>query len=463
MTEIDYDLAIIGSGPGGYVAAIKAAQLNMSVLVIEKKDLGGICLNWGCIPTKSILRSAEIFDYIKNSSDYGIKSTSVKPDLMNIIKRSRSVAKKLSDGINFLFKKNKINLIYGKASINEKKEIIIVSKQQERKVKAKNIIIATGAKPKKIRLSNSFKVWDYFDALSPSNIPKSIGIIGSGAIGIEFASFYRALGSEVQVFEMQNKILPNEDDDVSVFLNKSLTKKGILFNLNNTILDITKEKDYKLKCKDSKSEKINYYNFEQVLEAIGIEGNIENLGLENTNIKIKNNQIVTYEFGKTDEDNIYAIGDVAGAPWLAHKASHEGIACAEYIAGKSSSPSEKMVIPSCVYSNPQVASIGITEQNAKKQGMNIKVGKFPLSANGKALSLSESDGFVKTIFEASTGQILGAHLVGVEVTELINSFSLAMKLEATELDIFSTIFPHPTISESIHESALDAYDKAIHI
>ena len=462
MTEIDYDLAIIGSGPGGYVAAIKAAQLNMRVLVIEKKDLGGICLNWGCIPTKSILRSAEIFDYIKNSSDYGIKTTSVKPDLMNIIKRSRSVAKKLSDGIDFLFKKNKINLIYGKASINEKKEIIIVSKQQERKVKAKNIIIATGAKPKKIRLSNSLKVWDYFDALSPSNIPKSIGIIGSGAIGIEFASFYRALGSEVQVFEMQNKILPNEDDDVSAFLNRSLTKKGILFNLNNTILDITKEKDYKLKCKDSKSEKINYYNFEQVLEAIGIEGNIENLGLENTNIKIKNNQIVTYEFGKTDEDNIYAIGDVAGAPWLAHKASHEGIACAEYIAGKSSS-SEKMVIPSCVYSNPQVASIGITEQNAKKQGMNIKVGKFPLSANGKALSLSESDGFVKTIFEASTGQILGAHLVGVEVTELINSFSLAMKLEATELDIFSTIFPHPTISESIHESALDAYDKAIHI
>ena len=463
MTEIDYDLAIIGSGPGGYVAAIKAAQLNMRVLVIEKKDLGGICLNWGCIPTKSILRSAEIFDYIKNSSDYGIKTTSVKPDLMNIIKRSRSVAKKLSDGIDFLFKKNIINLIYGKASINEKKEIIIVSKQQERKVKAKNIIIATGAKPKKIRLSNSLKVWDYFDALSPSNIPKSIGIIGSGAIGIEFASFYRALGSEVQVFEMQNKILPNEDDDVSVFLNRSLTKKGILFNLNNTILDITKEKDYKLKCKDSKSEKINYYNFEQVLEAIGIEGNIENLGLENTNIKIKNNQIVTYEFGKTDEDNIYAIGDVAGAPWLAHKASHEGIACAEFIAGKSSLPSEKMVIPSCVYSNPQVASIGITEQNAKKQGMNIKVGKFPLSANGKALSLSESDGFVKTIFEASTGQILGAHLVGVEVTELINSFSLAMKLEATELDIFSTIFPHPTISESIHESALDAYDKAIHI
>ena len=463
MTTEDYDLAIIGSGPGGYVAAIKAAQLNMKVLVIEKKDLGGICLNWGCIPTKSVLRSAEIYDYMKNSSNYGLRSTSVTPDMVNIIKRSRSVAQKLSKGIDYLFKKNKINLIYGKASINEKKEVIIVNDQEERIVKAKNIIIATGAKPKKIQLSNDLKVWDYFDALSATNIPKSIGIIGSGAIGIEFACFYKALGSEVQVFEMQNKVLPNEDDDVSVFLSQSLTKKGILFNLNTTILDIIKEKDYKLKCKDSNSGKISYHNFEKVLGAIGIEGNTESLGLEKTKVKIKNNQIVTYEFGKTDEDNIYAIGDVAGAPWLAHKASHEGIACVEYIAGKSSLRSEKMVIPSCVFSNPQVASIGITEENAKKLGIKIKVGKFPLSANGKALSLSESDGFVKTIFEASTGQILGAHMVGAEVTELINSFSLAMKLEATEEDIFSTIFPHPTISESIHESALDAFEKAIHI
>ena len=300
--------------------------------------------------------------------------------------------------------------------------------------------------------------------MTPKQIPKSLGIIGSGAIGIEFANFYKSLGSEVIVFEMANEILPNEDFEVSEFLRKNLIKKGVKFHLNSSVIDIKEKEGLELSYKNVNTKKISTYSFDKILVAVGIEGNIKNLGLENTSIQIKNNQIVTYEYGKTDEKNIFAIGDVAGAPWLAHKASHEGIHCVEYIAGlKKNNLEEKMIIPSCVYSNPQVASIGLTEKKANALGLNIKVGKFPLSANGKALSLSEGEGFVKIIFQEKTGQILGAHLIGVEVTELINSFSLAMKLEATELDIFSTIFPHPTISESIHESALDAYNKALHI
>ena len=463
----NYDLAIIGSGPGGYVAAIRAAQLNMKVVVIEKKDLGGVCLNWGCIPTKALLRTSEIYDYIKNSSHFGIDIKENKLNIKEIIKRSRNVAKKLSTGIEFLFKKNKIDLIYGNAKFNKNKEIVVVKKDNEDKLLANNIIIATGAGPKKIKISQNFDslgLWNYFDAMTPQEIPKKLGIIGSGAIGIEFASFYNSLGSEVEVFEMQNEILPSEDSDISSYLRKSLIERGIKFHLNSSVTDIKLKNNFDLYYKNLKTGKDTNISFDKILVAVGIEGNINNLGLENTAIKIKNNQIITYEYGKTDEKNFFAIGDVAGGPWLAHKASHEGVNCVEYIAGiRNSKLDSKMVIPSCVYSNPQVASIGLSEKKAKNLGINIKVGKFPLSANGKALSLSESEGFVKIIFEDKTGQILGAHLVGVEVTELINSFSLAMKLEATELDIFSTIFPHPTISESIHESALDAYNKALHI
>ena len=463
----NYDLAIIGSGPGGYVAAIRASQLNMKVVVIEKKDLGGVCLNWGCIPTKALLRTSEIYEYIKNSSHFGIDIKENKLNINGIVNRSRAIAKKLSNGIEYLFKKNNIQLIYGTATINKNKELVVIKNNKEEKLIAKNIIIATGAGPKKIKVSGNYEklgLWDYFNAMTPTQIPKTMGIIGSGAIGIEFANFYNSLGSEVIVFEMANEILPNEDFEVSEFLRKNLIKKGVKFHLNSSVIDIKDKEGLELSYKNLNTKKISTYSFEKILVAVGIEGNIKNLGLENTSIKIKNNQIVTYEYGKTDEKNIFAIGDVAGAPWLAHKASHEGIHCVEYIAGlKKNNLEEKMIIPSCVYSNPQVASIGLTEKKAKALGLNIKVGKFPLSANGKALSLSEGEGFVKIIFQEKTGQILGAHLIGVEVTELINSFSLAMKLEATELDIFSTIFPHPTISESIHESALDAYNKALHI
>ena len=461
-----YDIVIIGSGPGGYVAAIRAAQLSMKVAVIEKKDLGGICLNWGCIPTKALLRTSEIYDYIKNSSHFGIDISQNKLNIKEIVQRSRDVAKKLSRGIDFLFKKNKIDLIYGSAKLNKNKEIVIKKNNEEKIILAKNIIIATGAGPKKIKISKNYddlNLWNYIDAMTPKQIPKSLGVIGSGAIGIEFASFYNSLGSNVEVFEMQSEILPSEDFEISNFLRKSLSKKGVKFHLNSSVVDIYQKDTFELHYKNLKSNKDLFSNYEKILVAVGIQGNIDNLGLEFTSVKTKNNQIITYDYGKTDEKNIYAIGDVAGAPWLAHKASHEGIHCVEFIAGLRKDNSEKMTIPSCVYSNPQVATIGLSERKAKQMGFNIKVGKFPLSANGKALSLSESEGFVKIIFEKKTGQILGAHLVGVEVTELINSFSLAMKLEATELDIFSTVFPHPTISEAIHESALDAYNKALHI
>ena len=366
MIEQKYDLAIIGSGPGGYVAAIKAAQINMNVVVIEKKDLGGICLNWGCIPTKALLRSSEIYDFMKNSSTFGLKIKNAEPDINNIIKRSRDVAKKLSNGIDFLFKKNNINLIYGSAKINKNKEIEVKNSKSIKKVIAKNIIIATGASPKKLNIENNHvnsKVWSYFEAMAPKKIPKTIGIIGSGAIGIEFASFFNSLGSNVSVFEMQQEILPNEDNDVSEFLRKSLSKKGISFYTNSNIIDIKENKTFIIKSKDLKSGSIENHDFENVLAAVGIRGNTENLGLENTKVTIKNNQIVTHDFGSTDEENIYAIGDVTGAPWLAHKASHEGISCVEYIAGIIKSR-EKMVIPSCVYSNPQVASIGLTEKIA---------------------------------------------------------------------------------------------------
>ncbi len=466
MNEINYDLAIIGSGPGGYVAAIRAAQLNLKVVVVEKKDLGGVCLNWGCIPTKALLRTSEIYDYFKKSPIYGLNTENIKFTTKDIINRSRKIAKKLSNGIEFLFKKNKINVIYGVARIRKDKDLEILQNDKTIKIKAKNIIIATGASPIEFKPSSGnikTKLWSYLEAMTPIDIPKSLGIIGSGAIGIEFACFYNALGAKVKVYEMQKKILPNEDGEVSELLKKTLSNRGIEFELATKVLDISEKKLFELTSEEIHTSKKETNNFEKVLVATGVKGNTSNLGLENTKIKIKNDQIVTYLNGSTDESNIYAIGDVAGTPWLAHKASHEGIKCVEHITGSIKDKDNNIHIPSCVYSNPQVASIGLTENKAKKLGINIKVGKFPLSANGKALSLDEPEGFVKTIFEANTGQILGAHLIGAEVTELINTFALAIRLEATELDIFSTIFPHPTISETIHESSLDAFGKAIHI
>lgn len=455
-----FDIVVIGSGPGGYVAAIRAAQLKQKVLVIEKSELGGICLNWGCIPTKALLRSSEILTYFRKANDFGVNNKNFSFSIENMVNRSRQISKKLSSGIEYLFKKHSIQVLKGEASIKTPNTIKVRINNKDELIDAKNIIIATGAKPKMPSFLNGKEdyIWNYKNAMLPKQLPKRLGIIGSGAIGIEFASFYNDLGSEVSVFEMQDRICPNEDHDISVTLEKILTKKGIKFFKDSTVEDVSKGKDIQL-ISNNKA-----FLFDKVLIAIGVEGNTDNLGLENTLVKVKNKQIITYDFGITDEKNIYAIGDVAGLPWLAHKASHEGIKCVEYITKLNTNfKISSQIIPSCIYSSPQVASIGMTEHKAKSLNKEIKVGKFPLSANGKALALGEDEGFIKTLFDVKTGEILGAHMIGPEVTELINTFSLAMKLEATEADIMNTVFPHPTLSEAIHESTLDAYNEAIHI
>jgi len=391
MVNENYDIVIIGSGPGGYVAAIRAAQLNKKVLVIERNELGGICLNWGCIPTKALLRTSEIYSYIKEAKQFGIEVTKHNYSLKSIVNRSREVSKTLSKGIEYLFKKNGVFLKKGNAFIEDNNNITILSNESKIRVKTKNIIIATGAKAKKLPFleKNSSEIWSYKEAMTPNTIPKSLGIVGSGAIGIEFACFYNELGTEVKVFEAQENIIPNEDKDISIALEKSLLKKKIDFFKNTKVINLNKNESFELTT--TTKEMTAKHQFEKVLVAIGVEGNIENIGLENTNVKTKNNQIVTHQYGLTDENNIFAIGDVAGTPWLAHKASHEGIECVEYISGLKSikSKSVKQVIPSCIYSAPQVASIGITEQEAISNKKSIKVGNFPLSANGKALALNE--------------------------------------------------------------------------
>jgi len=463
MIKESYDIIIIGAGPGGYVAAIRAAQLKQKVLVIEKSELGGVCLNWGCIPTKALLRSSEILNNFKNGNKFGIESDA-KFSLDNMVNRSRNVSKRLSDGIAYLFKKHAIEYKKGNAIIKNNNTVSITNKGNSVDIEFKSLIIATGAKPKiPVFLEKHENVlWDYKNAMVPDILPKDLGIIGSGAIGIEFASFYNDLGVKVDVFELKSRICPNEDKEVSVFLEKALTKKGVSFYKNYEVTNFNNKDKMELLVSNNSLKKT--FSYDRVLIAIGVQGNTDKLGIENTKIKVNNNQIITYEFGKTDENNIYAIGDVAGLPWLAHKASHEGIACVEHIAKFKNTHSQTHTpIPSCIYSNPQVASIGLTEEQAILLKKQIKIGKFPLSANGKALALGDSEGFIKTIFDKDTGEILGAHMIGPEVTELINTFSLAIKLEATEEDIINTIFPHPTLSESIHESVLDAFDRAIHI
>ncbi len=460
-----FDLIVIGSGPGGYVAAIRASQLGMKVMIVEKDKVGGVCLNWGCIPTKALLRSSEIYSYLNNLSVYGLSAKNILANTNTIINRSRNIAKKLSKGVDYLLKKNKVHLVKGKAKIINKNNIEVEDKKDIANYSTKNIIIATGARAKNLPniTTNNENIWTYKDALMPKSIPQNMAIIGSGAIGMEFASFYGSLGSNVTIYEAMDKIAPIEDDEISYHLEKSLINKGIKINKGTKIKNIECISD-NLKIDHQINDRIITQQFEKVLVAIGITGNVEDLGLENTRVKLKNNHIVVGDFGKTEEEGVYAIGDVTGSPWLAHKASHEGIICVEKIAGKENLSSLDInLIPSCIYSSPQVASIGITEKKAKEKNINVRVGKFPLSANGKALSMSEEDGFIKTVFSSDTGEILGAHLIGCEVTELINCFSLAMKLEATEEDIFQTIFSHPTLSEAIHESSLNAFSISLHI
>lgn len=462
----EFDLVVIGAGPGGYVAAIRAVQLGLKVTVVEKEHLGGICLNWGCIPTKALLRSAEIKHLIDQAESFGIKVS--KPEIMldKVVERSRKISAQLAGGIKGLFKKNKIPTIDGHGRLKGKGivEITAVDGKQQQ-IKAKHIILATGARARTIPgvEVDGETIWVARHAMVPKALPKSLIIVGSGAIGIEFASFYQMMGVKVTVIEMLSRILPQEDEEISLLAQKSFEKHGITFHLNTSVDKVDPQPNgVKVVVKSEKG--VETLTAEKIILAIGIVGNTEDLGLENTQIKVDRNQIKVNEWCETDEPNVYAIGDIAGAPWLAHKASHEGIICVEKIVGiKGVHPLDKQKIPGCTYSIPQIASIGFTEAKARELGKEIKIGRFSSMGNGKALALGETEGLVKTIFDAKTGELLGAHMIGSEVTELIQGFGIAKTLETTEADLIHTIFPHPTLSEMMHESVLNAYGQTIHM
>jgi dihydrolipoamide dehydrogenase len=466
-----YDVIIIGSGPGGYVTAIRAAQLGLKTAIVEKSYLGGICLNWGCIPTKALLRSAEIFHYMENAKDYGLSAKDVSFDPAAVVKRSRGVAAQLSNGVAFLMKKNKVDVIWGVATITAPGKISV--KATENPVKgalgggdysAKHIIVATGARPRALPgLEGDQKlVWTYFEAMAPQSMPKSLVIVGSGAIGIEFASFYRTMGAEVTVVEILPQILPVEDEEIAAHARKRFEKSGIRIHTEAKVTNVVKGKDSvtaTVEFKDGKKEDIKA---DRLISAVGVVGNIENLGLEKLGVKTDRGCVVIDALGRTNVPGIYAIGDVAGPPMLAHKAEHEGVICVEAIAGQKPHAMDKLKIPGCTYCNPQVASVGLTEKKARDAGYDVRVGKSPFIGNGKAIALGEPEGLVKTIFDRKTGQLLGAHMVGAEVTELIQGFVVAMNLETTEEELIQSVFPHPTLSEMMHESVLAAYGRVIH-
>ena len=465
----NFDLVIFGGGPGGYVSAIRAKQLGINVLLVESKDLGGVCLNWGCIPTKALLKVSEFKNSIKKFEEFGISvKGEISFDINDIVQRSRNVSKQLSIGVKHLLKKNNVEVIKGFGSILENDENIIINvlndQSENVKIETKNLIIATGAQPKLIPGVdvNNQNIWTAKEAMVPKSLPKSITIIGSGAIGIEFASFYNDMGSKVTVIEMEDRILPNEDEEVSEMAKSLFIKRGIKFLNNSSLVSVDHLKN-NIISKVKVNEKIIDIESDKLLIAIGIIGNTENMGLEKAEIEMVNGHIVTNEKMCTNIPNIYAIGDVTNPPWLAHKASHEGIIAAEIIAGiKEVHKLDKTSIPACTYSYPQIASIGLNEKQASEKGLKVKVGSFPFLGNGKSITLGQKDGFIKTLFDEETGELIGAHMIGAEVTELINSFSIAKTLETTEVDIINTIFAHPTLSEAMHESVLSAYNKAIH-
>lgn len=466
MTEKKFDVIIIGGGPGGYVAAIRSAQLGLKTAIVEEKHMGGICLNWGCIPTKALLRSAEVYNLIKHANDFGLSVKDVSIDFQAIVKRSREVASKLSSGISMLMKKNKVEVFDGRGKLNGKNTVKIEKDGKKiTDITAPHIILATGARA---RVLNGLEpdgknILTYKEAMVMDKLPKSLLVIGSGAIGIEFASFYNTLGVNVTVVEIADRVLPVEDAEISKLAQKSFEKQGMKIITSATVKSLENKKSSVTAIidKKGKEEKID---FDKVIIAAGIVPNTENLGLEGTRVKFDRGHIVTNEYCKTDEDGIYAIGDVAGAPWLAHKASHEGVICIEKIAGVHSvHPMKKTNIPGCTYCHPQIASVGITEDKAKEQGLKIKVGRFQFIGNGKAIALGEPEGLIKTIFNEETGELLGAHMIGAEVTEMISSFVIGKTMEATEADFMHTIFPHPTLSEMIHESVLDAFGKCLHM
>jgi dihydrolipoyl dehydrogenase len=472
MADASFDIIIIGSGPGGYVTAIRAAQLGFKVGVVERDYLGGICLNWGCIPTKALLRSAEIFHYMQHAKDYGLKAENVGYDPAAVVKRSRGVAKRLSDGVAFLFRKNKIALIWGEASIDAPGKITVKATKSEApkgalgagSYQAKHIIIATGARPRVLPGIEPDKklVWTYFEAMAPDKMPKSLLVIGSGAIGIEFASFYRTLGAEVTVVEVLPQVLPVEDAEIAAFARKAFEKQGIKILTGTKVTKLDKKGDNVTATMDD-GKGAKQMTVDRVISAVGVTGNIENLGLEKLGVKTERGTIVIDGYGKTSVPGIYAIGDVAGPPMLAHKAEHEGVICVEAIKGLKPHAMDKNLIPGCTYCAPQVASVGLTEAKAKEQKREIRVGRFPFLGNGKAIALGEDQGLVKVIFDKKTGALIGAHMVGAEVTELIQGYVVAMNLETTEEELMHTIFPHPTLSEMMKEAVLDAYGRVLNV
>ena len=466
MAENTFDIIIIGSGPGGYVTAIRGAQLGLKVCVVEKTHLGGICLNWGCIPTKALLRSAEIFHTMTHADDYGLSAKSVGFDLKKVVKRSRGISDQLNKGVGFLLKKNKVAVIDGEAKLNGPGKVDVAGNDGNKQtLTAKHVIVATGARPRALPglEPDGKQVWTYFEALVPDTMPKSLLVIGSGAIGIEFASFFSTLGAQVTVVELLPRILPVEDAEIAALAHKQFESHGMTIITGAKVTGLKKTKtSVTAAIEDADGNKTDI-KVERVISAVGVQGNIEGIGLETTKIKTDKGCIVVDEFSRTDEPGVYAIGDVAGPPMLAHKAEHEGVICIEKITGLSPHPLDNGQIPGCTYCHPQIASVGLTEDAAKKAGHEVKVGRFPFMANGKAIALGEADGLVKTVFDAKTGQLLGAHLVGAEVTELIQGFVVAIGLETTEEELMHAIFPHPTLSEMMHESVLDAFGRAIHI
>jgi dihydrolipoamide dehydrogenase len=466
MADQIFDLIVVGGGPGGYVAAIRAAQLGMKTAIVERDQLGGICLNWGCIPTKALLRTSEINHLLHHLGDYGFAADNPRFDIDKVVKRSRAVAKQLSRGVAFLLRKHKVTVLDGAGRLAGKGKLAVTKNDKPvATLSARHIILATGARARELPgvEADGKLIWTYKQAMVPPAMPSSLLVIGSGAIGIEFASFYRNMGAEVTVVEVLDRVLPVEDEEISAFARKAFEKQGIKIHTGATVKRAAKAGDA-VQVTIESGGKTQDVTVNRVISAVGIVGNVENIGLEDTKVRVDRTHVLIDEYCRTDEPGVYAIGDLVGPPWLAHKASHEGVICVEKVAGLNNvHPMDVRNIPGCTYCRPQVASVGLTEAQAKAAGYELKVGHFPFIGNGKAIAMGEPEGMVKTVFDAKTGELLGAHMIGAEVTELIQGYAVARTLESTEAELIETIFPHPTISETMHEAVLDAYGRVIHI
>ncbi|MDA7455830.1 dihydrolipoyl dehydrogenase [Planktomarina temperata] len=464
MADNAYDVIVIGAGPGGYVAAIRAAQLGLKTIVVEREHMGGICLNWGCIPTKAMLRSSEVYHLMQRAKEFGLSAQGIDYDLDAVVARSRAIAKQLNGGVSHLLKKNKVTALMGAATITAPGQVLVKTAKGDETLSAKHIIIATGARARELPglEGDGDLVWTYKTALTPPHMPKKLLVIGSGAIGIEFANFYNTLGVDTTVVEVMDRVMPVEDAEISTFAQKAFEKQGMKIRTKTMVKQLDRGQG-SVTAHIEQNGKVTTEVFDTVISAVGIVGNVENLGLEALGVEVDRTHITTDAYCRTAVAGVYAIGDVAGAPWLAHKASHEGVMVAEMIAGGTPHPVKPESIAGCTYCTPQVASVGHTEAQAKEAGYDVRVGRFPFIGNGKAIALGEAEGMVKTVFDAKTGELLGAHMIGAEVTELIQGYVVGRQLETTEEDLMQTVFPHPTLSEMMHESVLDAWDRAIHI